>query len=49
MRAGLVGAHHRGIAGNVGGKDGGEPARNRNVAHADLMGGAACRRVATSQ
>ena len=46
-RAGLVGAHHRGIAGNVGGEDGGEPAGNRNVAHADLMGGAACRHVAT--
>ncbi len=40
-RAGLVGAHHRGIAGNVGGEDGCEPAGNRDVAHANLMGGLA--------
>ena len=48
-RAGLVGPHHRGVAGNVGSEDGGEPAGDLDFAHADLIGGAARCRVATSQ
>ena len=49
-RAGLVGAHHAAIADDVGGKDGGEPARDRNCRLMRTSSAtAAYRRVATSQ